>query len=320
MGIRGRTVGMLAAGAAVLAVAAMATMTTAQVSRTLAVTVVDAGGVPVVNALVCAGSVADRAGLGAARTNAVGTASLTIPAATSGSVLITGGTAGAGSASTIPAMLGFFTLRLPASGGPVCPSNSQISTAPGQLTVPRAAIDRALAEAAARPIGQGVGAINLGYKCLGAAGQNCGDRSKGEVSTCIPETGTCLVNAGSWLHDECCVRNPEGGLCDGKMEETVTQVVPGGSQVCHGEFNKAVSRLGTPFTWLRRVDFSARNTTGIVDHAAYCAPAGTLVDSAAGEQRFCCSRRARLPAPREINQLADRLRGQVAVAAIRVCI
>lgn len=313
---RGWIAGMLAASAGV---AAMASMTTAQVSRFVAVTVIDAGGVPVVNAQVCIGTVADRAALGGARTNASGTATLTVPAATNGQLLVTGGTAAAGSAASIPANLSLVALRLPASGGPACPSTTQQAAAPGQFTIPQATIDRALASSAARPIGQTVGRIDLGHKCLGAAGQNCGDRSLGEVSTCIPEAGTCLINAGSWLHDECCVRNPDGGMCDGKMEEAVTQVLPAGSQVCQAEFNKAVTRLGTPLTWLRRVDMSVRNTTGIVDHAAYCAPQGTLVDSAAGEQRFCCSRAARVPAPIEINRIANQLRGRLPLAGLRIC-
>ena len=310
---RGVMVGALAAGAAVLA---MTGITTAQVSRSVAVTVVDANGIPVVNAQVCIGTATDRAALGGARTNAGGTASLTIPAATSGTVLITGGTAAAGSQITMPAVLALATLRLPASGGPACPSTTRPAAIPGQIAIPQGAIDQALAANAARaPIAR-VGTINLGKGCFGAAGQNCGGWTGAglELSSCNPVTHTCSINAGSWQHDECCIRNPQGAMCDGKMEELV-----GSGQVCQAEFEMAVKRLPTPFTWSRSVDFEARNATGIVDHGAYCAPAGTFVNVAAAEQRFCCTRQARRFAPVELLRVPASVRTLVPLADIRVC-
>lgn len=295
----GLIMGMLAAGAAALA---MANATTAQVSRSVIVTVVSASGAPVANALVCAGSATDRAALGGGQTNASGTISLSIPAATSGPVLITGGTATAGAAITMPGALGMATLRLPASGGPACPSATQPATAPGQLSAAQVAAVRARAGEPVQPMRGLVGDLGAGQRCFGAAGQNCGDVS-GERSTCNSGDRTCQINAGSWLHDECCVRRPEGGMCDGRLEEAVTQVIPGMAQACQGEFNKAVARLGTKFTWKREVDFTIRNTTGLVNHAQFCAPKGTAVDLGLGEQRFCCSGQARPISDAEFDRL-----------------
>jgi hypothetical protein len=124
--------------------------------------------------------------------------------------------------------------------------------------------------------------------CFGAAGQGCGDRFL-SISSCLGNE--CKINAGSWFHDECCARNRNGGMCDGKLEELATaQPIAGSSgQVCMADFNKALRRFGTLLTWTRTVDRQRSNSTGIVDHSAYCAPSGTvMLDS---EQALCCSRR-----------------------------
>ena len=55
------------------------------------------------------------------------------------------------------------------------------------------------------------------------------------------------------------------------------------------DFNKALRRLGTPLTWTRTVDKQRSNSTGTVDHAAYCAPTGAVMVE--DEQALCCSRR-----------------------------
>jgi hypothetical protein len=239
---------------------------------------------------------------------------MTAPA--SGQVLVTANVGGRGSDALVPGMLAMATLRLPAGiSGPACPSTAQRSLAPGQFSIPRAGIDAAVARSAANPIGERIGMLS-GHRCLGAAGMNCGDMD-GEAGSCIKETGTCLVNAGSWRHDECCVANPEGGMCDNNPAEFVGQVLPGGAQVCQGDFNTAVDRVRTPLTWMRRVDFAARNTSGRVDHAAYCAPGGTLMPR--GEEGYCCSHTSRAPdAAQTVAIAAWRFTG-VRPADIRVC-
>lgn len=313
----GLILSMLASSAAVIA---MTSATTAQVSRSIAVTVQTANGTPVVGAIVCAGSATDRGAFGGARTNAAGSATLTIPAETTGPLLVTGGTAASGSDVTLPGALALAILRLPASGGPACPPDTRQAAKPGQITIPQSSIDRAIAAGGGTLTAPRVGALNLkARRCLGAVGQNCNDVPP-ELGTCDNVlTHNCQVNAGSWQHDECCVRNPRGGMCDNNPAEFVTQVLPGGSQVCQSEFNLAVVRLGTPFTWIRRVDSTVVNSTGIVDHAAYCAPAGTAVDIGLGESRFCCSRLARAPRSVELLRFNAQALAAVPLARIGIC-
>jgi hypothetical protein len=43
--------------------------------------------------------------------------------------------------------------------------------------------------------------------------------------------------------------------------------------------------------WSRRIDFSERNATGVVNHAEYCAPANTLLPPEDASK--CCSRTTR---------------------------
>ena len=45
--------------------------------------------------------------------------------------------------------------------------------------------------------------------------------------------------------------------------------------------------------WSRRIDFTEKNPTGIVDHAKYCAPANTLLPP--NDQFKCCSFATRDP-------------------------
>lgn len=288
----------------------------AQVSRSVAVTVLSAGGTPVANALVCIGTVNDRAALGGTRTNASGGATLALPAETTATMILKGSFGGAGGDVVVPARIGLATVRLAAAGGPACPPTTRQVAAPGQISVPRAAIDRALAASATNAPITRIGAIDLGKSCFGAAGQNCGawTRAGVELSSCNPVTHTCAINAGSWQHDECCVRNPQGAMCDGKMEELV-----GSGQVCQAEFEMAVQRLASPFTWIRFVNFDKRNTAGVVDHADYCAPAGTFVNIAAAEQRLCCTRQARPLRTADVARLTTSIRSLVPLAVTRMC-
>ncbi len=130
--------------------------------------------------------------------------------------------------------------------------------------------------------------------CFGAAGSRCGFQSEGfETPVALCLSGRCLINAGSWEHDECCWQFPNGSVCrvfgapnDGR---------------CSAAYDKAVGRLVLGYNWRRNISFSTLNTTGVVDRAAFCAPFGTIVHK--NDVDRCCNGRARLMA----NALTDPL-------------
>ncbi|ESQ87656.1 hypothetical protein ABAC460_18445 [Asticcacaulis sp. AC460] len=298
------------------ALAAMALIAgLAYANTSLQVQVRDAAGNPVANATVCAGTSSARASRGFGHTNANGVAVLNV-ADSSGPLVITAHSGTRGGQQSIPGSLTLATVTLPASGGPVCPDGTPTPT-PGTVTIDRRAVQERADELARQPHPGVLGPINLnGERCFGAAGQGCSD-TIGGVGTCIG--GSCTINAGSWEHDECCVRNRDGGMCDGKFEEMAAVVGAGGPpQVCQAQFNKAFARVGTLLSWRRAVNFNTVNTTGNVDFAAYCAPAGTLMP--AGEAgRFCCSRQARDLTGTEAGAVSLTNLRQLAGDTIRVC-
>ncbi|MDQ3474113.1 MAG: hypothetical protein M3447_10285, partial [Acidobacteriota bacterium] len=130
--------------------------------------------------------------------------------------------------------------------------------------------------------------------CFGAAGSRCGFQSEGfDTPLALCTNNQCLINAGSWDHDECCWQFPNGKVCrslgaahDGK---------------CTSEFSKALTRLAAGYNWRRNISFSTLNTSGVVDRDAFCAPAGTIVHR--NDVDRCCSSSVRLLA----NALADPL-------------
>ncbi len=284
--------GVVGALAAVLLVTGMATA----VGISLQVQVRDAAGRPAANATVCAGTSNDRASRGFARTNANGLAIVAL-ATPSGSPMAIVVTANLGTRGASVTTTGIATpmLTLPAAGGPACPESAP-NISPGTFVVDPTAIRDHVREVTpnAPPL---VGPINMApERCFGAAGTGCND-SIGGVGTCFG--GSCTINAGSWQHDECCLRNRSGGMCDGRFEEIVTaQGIGGPPQVCQAEFNMAFSRVGTPLSWRRQINVNTVNNSGTVDFAGYCAPAGSFMPR--GEaSRFCCSRQARALNPAE---------------------
>jgi UDP-N-acetylenolpyruvoylglucosamine reductase len=131
------------------------------------------------------------------------------------------------------------------------------------------------------------------WYCFGSAGQMCGGMPlpgvpQGEYWGC---TGTqCVINAGSMEHDKCCYDNPKVGNMCGPGTAT--------SQVCLKELTKAAHRIVHRLFWKRWVDTCYANTTGIVDHAQYCAPSGTIV---AREDAFaCCNEKVRAYNPANV--------------------
>ena len=281
------TAGVVGGMAAALFVAGLAWA----VGTSLQVQVRDAAGRPVANATVCAGTAADRASRGFGRTNANGIANIALatPSGSPMAIVVTANLGTRGAAVTTTGIAAPM-LTLPASGGPACPETAT-TVAPGTVPIDRKAIRDRIEEMGPAPRPNLIGPINMApERCFGAAGTGCGD-TIGGIGTCIG--GSCTINAGSWQHDECCMRNRDGGMCDGRFEEIVTaQGIGGPPQVCQAEFNMAFSRVGTPLSWRRPVDVNVVNNSGTVDFAAYCAPAGTFMPRREAA-RFCCSRQAR---------------------------
>ncbi len=126
------------------------------------------------------------------------------------------------------------------------------------------------------------------YYCFGAIGAHCGGipipgTPQGEYWGC--SGNNCVINAGSWEHDECCFRNDRVG--------TMCGVISG--PACNAEWSKAVHRTLHRLSWKRRVDSCKSSergpAPGRVIHAEYCAPAGTIV--AREDAARCCGGRAR---------------------------
>jgi hypothetical protein len=103
-----------------------------------------------------------------------------------------------------------------------------------------------------------------------------------EYSGCAPD-GSCVVNAGSWDHDQCCFAHPSGHFCG------IDHAFASGS--CTNEWNEAVHRVVHGLNWRRRPDQCRVDDDGIVDFATYCAPAGAIV--AKEDRAKCCGRRTR---------------------------
>jgi hypothetical protein len=121
--------------------------------------------------------------------------------------------------------------------------------------------------------------------CFGGLGQRCGITKEGfdtPLALCV--AGRCYVNAGSWIHDECCWRFPNGIACRAGPDR------PHDGH-CVTEFGKAVSHLALGYNWRRNVDFNVPNTTGNVTFVQYCAPNGTIVHRS--DVARCCGRASR---------------------------
>ena len=234
---------------------------------------------------MCGGDSSDRAAHGGARTNVSGAATLRVPRPQLGdgaTPIITAEAAGRGAEQPFRGFASV-TIRLPPEpGGPACRDDAQRTPALGKVQLDRRRVVADLQRNPTSPIGPRIGELRRVERCFGAIGMQCGDLANGQVSTCL--TGeACLVNAGSWTHDECCVRNPNGFMCGGASA--------GPGAACAAEFALGAARLNSPYNWTRRVDPSLVNSTGVVDHERYCALAGAPMP--AGEAEFCCSRAVR---------------------------
>ena len=128
--------------------------------------------------------------------------------------------------------------------------------------------------------------------CFGGLGQRCGPMKEGlSTPLALCANGTCFINAGSWIHDECCWRFPNGMAC------TAGPTAPHDGH-CTTEFAKAVLHLAAGYNWPRQVSFDERTLNGNVRFNAYCAPNGFIVHR--DDINRCCSRNGR-----PVNVLTD---------------
>lgn len=134
-----------------------------------------------------------------------------------------------------------------------------------------------------------------GERCFGAVGMGCtGDGVGVFPSESLWQVGcegdSCWVNAGSWLHDQCCAADPGARWCRGPLSAF--------NDGCTSQWNTATHRYNHNLGWKRTLDRCESNSTGTVVFADYCAPAGTIV--AQPDAIRCCGR-----ATRPFNATAD---------------
>lgn len=258
------------------------------------VTVRRADGAPAAGAVVCVGTSQDRAQYGKATADAQGRVSFSTNAPLPH--LYTASLSGRGAEvqrSGPPALGGsgpsfsLVSITLPpAIGGPSCPAGPG---GPDRPLIDRGAI--ASFTPAPRP-SFGV-VLRKTEFCFGALGMQCGQPQGGLPAVALCSGGSCLVNGGSWDHDECCFANPRGMACQNGPLDALT----GHDGNCVTAWNKAVRLVGKGLNWRRSVDFSRGNSTGRVEFTLYCAPRNTLLPPADG--RRCCSGRTRALTPAE---------------------
>lgn len=109
--------------------------------------------------------------------------------------------------------------------------------------------------------------------CFGAAGPDCFP-AVGNHFGC--NGSTCAVSGGSIRHDSCCFASPNGVMCGGNNS----------SSACQAAWDIAIDREIYGLAWKRVVNTCVASTTGIVNMAAYCAPANAIVRPA--DASFCC--------------------------------
>ena len=243
----------------------------------LRVTVTSAGQ-PAAGAVVCVGTNAD--GNQFFQGVADGQGHVSFSSVPSGGFVVTARLGARGAAESLsiasPAGAPFFiaAISLPqAAGGPSCP------TGPAGPSRIGAGISAAVAKFTPFPVPTSI-VLSLGERCFGALGAACGQPQGLIPPTALCSGGTCFINGGSWDHDECCFHNKGGVACNLPHQDD-------GSGTCGLLFAKAIRLATKGLMWSRRIDFTERNPTGIVDHAKYCAPANSLLPP--NDQAKCCS-------------------------------
>jgi len=191
--------------------------------------------------------------------------------------------------------LAFASLTLPAeAGGAACPR---------PLSATSLTIDRDAILAGFTPVAFPTpGIIRLGTAefCFGAIGMACGQPQGIMPPAALCRDGRCLINGGSWVHDECCHAHPRGVACGGA--DTFTG---GDDGNCGAEWDKAVRLTRKGLMWQRDENFTLANTTGNVSFNLYCAPPNTLLNFE--DARRCCSGSTRSLTPAEATAAAAAL-------------
>lgn len=133
----------------------------------------------------------------------------------------------------------------------------------------------------------------MSQRCYGAIGNNCGAADGFNFGLCIGNR--CKINAGSWEHDECCVKYRKNGPMPKSRQGSCTPLphLRPFAQNCVVLFNKAVQHLAKPgLTWERRVNTS-KKVSGIgsfrVIHKDMCNKSGGTLSCS--DSKYCCSRR-----------------------------
>jgi hypothetical protein len=127
-----------------------------------------------------------------------------------------------------------------------------------------------------------------GERCFGAVGMGCSGDGIGVVpSESFSQVGcqgnVCWVNAGSWLHDQCCAASPTGRWCHGPLSAF--------NAACTGVWDTATHRYNHNLGWKRTLDLCKSSSSGTVVFADYCAPGDTIVAQPDGIR--CCGRMTR---------------------------
>lgn len=249
----------------------------------LAVTVTR-GGQPVTNAAVCVGVANDLNQFFQGTTDAQGRVQAGQVPSEAYVVTARAGQGGAQQSFAAPASPAGIpvlnlTITIPANGGPSCP------------TTPAGPQRRAVG-----PINVVITPVTIptpiqlqlnNQRCFGALGAQCG-QAQGDIPLpALCKDGNCFINPGSWNHDECCVRNPQGKAC-----RLPGELLTGHDGNCVTSWDTAVRLSRKGIMWKRAVDFNRNNGTGTVEFALYCAPANSLLPPADGPTK-CCSRLTR---------------------------
>ena len=240
-------------------------------------------GQPVANATVCAGVSNDLNQLFQGATDAQGRAQFAkVP---QGPFVVTANSGGRGAQQSFnfatPGRVPVFSVEiaLPAAGGPSCPTTAagpsrRVGQGFKDFVVPTV------------PAFKSIELKNTQF-CFGALGNQCGQPQGIIPPSALCTNGSCLINGGSWDHDECCFRNRQGMACQIGPVDAVT----GHNGQCVAAWDKALRLVSKGLSWRRNVDFSRGNSTGTVEFNLYCAPANSLLPPA--DAAKCCSRLTR---------------------------
>lgn len=123
-----------------------------------------------------------------------------------------------------------------------------------------------------------------GERCFGAVGLECGQPPP-NVPDALCLGNACLINAGSWKHDECCWEQKVSG--SGKSCISFALNTP--AEVCADSWAKAWNRVTFGQSWRRTLNLSKRSTTGEVVFDEYCAEPGARLHK--DDAWFCCDKK-----------------------------